>query len=53
MKRAIAKHVALCDNCQRVKAERQRPVGFLHLLKIPRWKWEEISMDFIVGLPTT
>jgi hypothetical protein len=22
-------------------------------LKIPHWKWEEISMDFIVGLPTT
>jgi hypothetical protein len=25
MKRAIAEYVALCDNCQRVKAERQRP----------------------------
>jgi hypothetical protein len=25
MKRAIAKYMALCDNCQRVKAECQRP----------------------------
>jgi hypothetical protein len=53
MKRAIAKYVALCDNCQRVKVERQRPAGLLQPLKIPEWKWEEISMDFIVGLPKT
>jgi hypothetical protein len=25
----------------------------LHSLKIPEWKWEEIGMDFIVGLPRT
>jgi hypothetical protein len=48
IKRAIAKDVALCDNCQRVKAER-----LLQPLKMPQWKWEEINMDFIVGLPTT
>jgi hypothetical protein len=53
MKRAIAEYVALCDHCQRVKAECQRPAGLLQPLKIPKWKWEEISMDFIVGLPKT
>jgi hypothetical protein len=53
MKRAIVEYVALCDNCQRVKAECQRPAGLLQPLKIPEWKWEEINMDFIVGLPKT
>ncbi|WVZ52191.1 hypothetical protein U9M48_003275 [Paspalum notatum var. saurae] len=42
-----------CDTCRRVKAEHQRPRGLLQPLKIPEWKWEEISMDFIVGLPRT
>jgi hypothetical protein len=53
MNRAVAEYVALYDNCQRVKAEHQRPVRLLQPLKIPQWKWDEISMDFIVGLPTT
>jgi hypothetical protein len=22
-------------------------------LQVPEWKWEEIAMDFIVGLPRT
>jgi hypothetical protein len=53
IKIAIAEYVALCDNYQRVHAERQRPARLLQPLKIPQWKWEEISIDFIVGLPTT
>jgi hypothetical protein len=53
MKRDIAEYVSLCDTCQRVKVEHQRPAGLLQPLKIPEWKWEEIGMDFIVGLPRT
>jgi hypothetical protein len=51
MKRDIAEYVSLCDTCQRVKVEHQRPAELLQPLKIPEWKWEEIKMDFIVGCP--
>jgi hypothetical protein len=53
MKQDVTEYVALCDTCQRVKAEHQRPAGLLQPLKIPEWKWEEIRMDFIVGLART
>jgi hypothetical protein len=53
LKKDVTSHLALCDVCQRVKDEHQRPSGLLHPLKIPEWKWEEIGMDFIVGLPHT
>ena len=53
MKREIAEFVALCDVCQRVKAEHQRPAGLLQPLQVPEWKWDEIGMDFITGLPKT
>jgi hypothetical protein len=51
MKRDVASHVEVCDVCEIVKAEHERPTRLLHPLKIPEWKWEEIDMDFIVGLP--
>jgi hypothetical protein len=53
LKRDVVVHVAMCNACQRVKAEHQRPAGLLYPLKIPEWKWEEIGMDFITGLPRT
>jgi IS30 family transposase len=53
LKRDVATHVARCDVCQRVKAKHQRPAGLLQPLKVPEWKWEEITMGFIVGIPHT
>src|SRR3954466_9825677 len=53
LKRDIAEHIALCDVCSRVKAEHQKPAGLLQPLPIPEWKWENIGMDFITGLPRT
>jgi hypothetical protein len=53
MREDIVEYVAGCDTCQRVKAEHQRPAGLLQPLEIPTWKWDDISMDFIVGLPRT
>jgi hypothetical protein len=38
MKREISEYVAVCDNCQRIKAEHQRPAGLLQPLQIPQWK---------------
>jgi hypothetical protein len=39
LKRYIAEYIALCDVCNRVKAERQKPAGLLQPLPVPEWKW--------------
>ena len=53
MKKDIAEFVARCLVCQQVKAEHQHPVGTLQPRPIPEWKWEHITMYFVVGLPRT
>jgi hypothetical protein len=53
MKREIANYVSECDTCQRIKCDHLRPAENLQPLSIPEWKWENICMNFIVGLPRT
>lgn len=53
MKRDISIHVRRCATRQRVKADHQKTEGLLQPLEIPSWKWEQISLDFIDGLPRT
>ena len=53
MKIEIARYIAKCDTYQKVKTIHLRSVGELQPLPISAWKWEDISMDFIVGLPKT
>jgi hypothetical protein len=49
----IAYYVARRDTCNHVKAIYIKTVGPLQSLPIPTWKGEDISMDFIMGLPRT
>jgi hypothetical protein len=53
MKIEIARYVARCDTCECFKAIHMMTAGPLQSLPIPTWKWEDISMDFIVELPRT
>nr|GEX72503.1 hypothetical protein [Tanacetum cinerariifolium] len=46
-------YVSKCLTCLNVKAEHQRPSGFLQQPEIPVWKWEGIAMDFVTMLPRT
>nr|GEZ50004.1 putative reverse transcriptase domain-containing protein [Tanacetum cinerariifolium] len=43
--------IGKCLTCAKVKAEHQKPSGLLVQPKIPEWKWDNITMDFVTKLP--
>ena len=51
MKKVIEDYVRGCDVCQRKKYEATTRGGLLQPLTIPNDLWEDISLDFITGLP--
>ncbi|GJR65049.1 putative reverse transcriptase domain-containing protein [Tanacetum coccineum] len=51
MKADIATYVSKCLTCAKVKAEHKRPSGLLVQPDIPQWKWDNITMDFVMKLP--
>jgi hypothetical protein len=53
MKREPAHYVSECDTSQKVKADYMKHRGLLQPLSIQEWKWDNITMDFIVGLHLT
>ena len=53
LKRDVTEFVGKCLTCQQVKAEHQVPSGLLQSIQIPQWKWEKVTMDFVIALPLT
>nr|GEZ64658.1 reverse transcriptase domain-containing protein [Tanacetum cinerariifolium] len=51
MKADTATYVSKCLTCAKVKAEHQKPSGVLVQPKMPEWKWDNITMDFVTKLP--
>nr|GFD12255.1 putative reverse transcriptase domain-containing protein [Tanacetum cinerariifolium] len=56
----VERHEARCGyvciqmyDVSAVKIKHQRASGLLQPLEIPMWKWDEIFMHFVTGLPTT
>nr|GEX21874.1 hypothetical protein [Tanacetum cinerariifolium] len=53
IKADITTFVSKYLTCAKVKAEHQKPSGLIQQPEIPEWKWEKITMDFVLGLPRT
>nr|GEW75455.1 reverse transcriptase domain-containing protein [Tanacetum cinerariifolium] len=53
MKADIATYISQCLTCAKVKAEHLKPSGLLQQPEIPKWKWENVTMDFVTRLPRT
>ena len=51
MRRDVDRFVRNFEPCQRNRTSWHAPYGLLQSLPIPQTLWQDISMDFVVGLP--
>ena len=52
LKRDVAKVLGQCRTCQLAKQKKQN-TGLYTPLPVPHAPWQDISMDFVLGLPKT
>jgi hypothetical protein len=52
MRRDVKRYVQRCEICHKAKS-RLNPHGLYTPLSIPSTPWEDISMDFVLGMPCT
>lgn len=51
LKADVVQFVQQCATCQKAKSERTHPAGLLQPLPVSQGVWEDMTMDFIEGLP--
>ena len=52
LKHDVDKHVGRCHICQLAKQQKEN-TGLYTPLSVPNYPWQDVSMDFVLGLPKT